>query len=154
MVRLRDLMTEDAAHLLAKDCPPFEDQPFVPGPSLSKRRVAIVTTAGLHRRDDANFQLSDLSYRVIPGDVDLSELVMTQSSVNYDRSGWQEDVNVVFPMDRLRELAASGEIGAIADYHYAFNGAGQEPAAFEPTGREVAGLLKADRVDAALLVPV
>ena len=113
-----------------------------------------MTTAGLHRRDDKNFDLGDLSYRLIPGDVELNDLVMTQASVNYDRTGFQQDVNVVFPLDRLREMEQRGEIEAIASFHYAFNGAGQMAHAFEPTAREVGRMLKEDGVNAALLVPV
>ena len=121
---------------------------------MHQRRVAIVTTAGLHRRDDDNFDLLDLSYRVIPGDVPADDLVMTQSSVNFDRTGFQQDINVVFPLDRLRELQARGEIGSIAAFHYAFNGAGQLASAYEATARQVARMLKEDGVNAALLVPV
>jgi D-proline reductase (dithiol) PrdB len=154
MVRLTDLDAIDAKHLLDKECPPFETEPWVTGPPLAARRVAIVTTAGLHRRADRNFALEDLSYRVIPGDIDTSDLVMTHSSVNYDRSGFQQDVNVVFPIDRLRELRAVGVIGEIAEFHYALNGAGWLPHEIEPTAREMAGLLKEDRVNAVLLVPV
>ena len=98
--------------------------------------------------------LRDLSYRVIPGDIDTADLVMTQSSVNYDRTGFQQDVNVVFPIDRLREIHQAGEIGDIADYHYAVNGAGWLPHEIEVTARELAGLLKEDQVNAVLLVPV
>lgn len=154
MVRLTDLDEIDAGHLVDKECPPFETQPWVSGPPLAQRRVAIVTTAGLHRRDDRNFALRDLGYRVIPGDIAAADLVMTQSSVNYDRTGFQQDVNVVFPIDRLRELAAAGDIGEIAGYHYSLNGAGWMPHEIEPTARELAGLLKEDRVNAVLLVPV
>ncbi|NKB60542.1 MAG: selenoprotein B glycine/betaine/sarcosine/D-proline reductase [Alphaproteobacteria bacterium] len=154
MVRLTDLDSGSAQHLLDKDCPPFETQPFVAGPPLAERRVAIVTSAGLHRRGDRNFDLSDLSYRVIPGDVALADLVMTQASVNYDRTGFQQDINVVFPLDRLREMDAAGEIGSVASFHYAFNGAGQLAPAFEPTAREVGRMLKEDGVNAAILVPV
>ncbi|MFP6771837.1 MAG: glycine/sarcosine/betaine reductase selenoprotein B family protein [Alphaproteobacteria bacterium] len=154
MVKLSDLSPASARHLLDKDCAQFETAPFVAGPPLPQRRIAIVTTAGLHRRDDKNFNLSDLSYRVIPGDVRLEELVMTQASVNFDRTGFQQDVNVVFPLDRLREMERAGEIGAIANFHYAFNGAGQLPTAFEATGREVGRMLKEDGVNAAVLVPV
>jgi len=154
MVKLDDLSPGSVRHLLDKDCAEFETAPFVAGPPLRERRVAIVTTAGLHRRDDRNFDVSDLSYRVIPGDVRLDDLVMTQASVNFDRTGFQQDVNVVLPLDRLREMQMAGEIGSIANYHYAFNGAGQLPAAFEATGREVGRLLKEDGVNAALLVPV
>ena len=154
MVRLSDIDPGSAKHLLDKDCPRFETAPWVTGPPVAERRVAIVTSAGLHRRDDRNFSLRDLSYRIIPGDIDTSDLVMTQSSVNYDRTGFQQDVNVVFPIDRLRELRDAGEVGEIADYHYAINGAGWLPHEIEATAREMAGLLKEDRVNAVLLVPV
>ena len=154
MVRISDIDPGSAKHLLDKECPPFETAPWVTGPPITERRVAIVTSAGLHRRDDRNFSLRDLSYRVIPGDIYTSDLVMTQSSVNYDRTGFQQDVNVVFPIDRLRELRDAGEVGEIADYHYAINGAGWLPHEIEATAREMAGLLKEDRVNAVLLVPV
>jgi D-proline reductase (dithiol) PrdB len=154
MVKISDLSPRDSKHLLEKDCPPFETAPFVSGPPLGERRVAIVTTAGLHRRDDENFGVGDLTYRVIPGDVSLDDLVMTQGSVNFDRTGFQQDINVVLPLERLREMESAGEIGSIASFHYAFNGAGPAATDFEATGREVGRLLKADGVTAAVLVPV
>ena len=40
---------------------------------------------------------------------------MSHISVNFDRSGFQQDLNVVFPVERLREMAADGEIGSVAD---------------------------------------
>ena len=66
--------------------------------------MAVVTTAGLHRRDQVAFRIADTGYRVIPGDVAGSDLVMSHTSVNFDRTGFQQDSNVVFPIDRLREL--------------------------------------------------
>jgi D-proline reductase (dithiol) PrdB len=78
---------------------------------------------------------------------------MSHSSVNFDRSGFQEDINVVFPLERLKEIKADGVIGSISDFHYSFMGAASIRA-IEPKARELAGLLKKDRVDAALLVPV
>ena len=52
---------------------------------------------------------------------------MSHTSVNFDRAGFAEDVNVVFPIDRFRELEASGTIGSMADVHYSFMGAYLEP---------------------------
>jgi D-proline reductase (dithiol) PrdB len=78
---------------------------------------------------------------------------MSHVSVNFDRSGFQEDINVVFPIDRLRELAGEGVIGSISDFHYSFMGAAPIRA-LEPKARELAALLKKDRVDAVLLTPV
>ena len=96
---------------------------------LAEHRVAIVTTAGLHRASDRAFSTVDLSYRVIPGELDASELTMTHSSVHFDRSGFREDVNLVFPIDRLRELAVEGLVGSVADFHYSLMGAGWPPTA-------------------------
>jgi len=92
-------------------------------------------------------------YRVIPGDVEAKDLVMTHISTNFDRTGFQQDWNVVFPLDRLRELAREGVIGSVAAYHYSFMGAA-DPASMAFSAKTLAGLLKGDGVDAAVLVPV
>ena len=108
MVRLADLPEWERAHLLEKvpTLPRFDTSPWVRGKPLRKRRLALVTTAGLHLRSDRPFSHeSHNEYRVIPGDVAAADLVMSQFSVNFDRSGFQRDVNVVFPIDRARELA-------------------------------------------------
>lgn len=73
---------------------------------------------------------------------------------NFDRSGFREDPNLVFPLDRLKELASDGTIGSAADFHYSFMDAPFPPTQFEPRARELAGLLARDKVDAALLIPV
>jgi len=153
MTRLADLSAEMREHLLELDCPRFEHTPLVPGPALAQRRVAIISTAGLHRRGDRPFGPLASDYRIIPGDVAADDLLMSHISVNFDRTGYQQDRNVVFPIDRLRELADSGAIGSLAEFHYSFMGA-TDPRQMEPTARELARLLRDDRVDAALLVPV
>lgn len=154
MVRLTDLPDTDARHLREKECPPFDSEPWVAGPPLRERRIAIVTSAGLHRRDDRSFDMRDTGYRVIDGALSAGELVMTHSSTNFDRTGFQQDVNVVFPIDRLRALEAAGEIGSVARFHYSVMGAGWLPHEIEPTAAELAGLLKEDKVNAVLLSPV
>ena len=153
MARLSDLPAGMAEHLLKLPLPEFDDTPLVAGPGLAERRVALVTSAGLVRRGEEAFAPGAADYRVLPGDVRGSELLMSHISVNYDRSGFVEDANVVFPIDRLRELAAEGAIGSVADFHYSFMGATDPAGMVDPAG-EVAGLLKADRVDAVLLTPV
>ena len=149
-----DLPKEERAHLLAKDCVPFDAEPFSAGPALAARRIAWLTSAGLHRVGDAAFSMVDSSYRVIPGTTRADELTMTHSSVHFDRAGFREDVNLVFPIDRLCELQAQGVIGSVADYHYSLTGAGWLPHQTEPTMRELARLLREDGVDAVCLVPV
>ena len=157
MVRLADLPEWERDHMLSKipALPKFGFRPWVNGAPLAHRRVALITTAGLHLRRDAAFTTQARNdYRVIPGDVRAADLVMSQFSVNFDRTGFQRDVNVVFPIDRLHELAADGTIGSAADFHYSFMGAGSAVTRYEQKARELAGLLKKDRVDAVLLTPV
>ncbi|ETW92584.1 MAG: hypothetical protein ETSY2_53100 [Candidatus Entotheonella gemina] len=154
MVRLMDLPAYEREHLLAKSFQPFPTQPWVSGPALAERRVALVTTAGLHRRDDRHFSRRSGDYRVLPGDLEGHELIMSQGSVNFDRTGFQQDINVVFPIDRMRELAREGVIGSLADYHYSFMGAGVDPYALEPAARQVAACLRDDGVNTVFLTPV
>lgn len=60
---------------------------------------------------------------MIPSDRQAEDLVMRHISTNFNRTGFQQDWNVAFPLDRLRELAQSNVIGSLADYHYSFMGA-------------------------------
>lgn len=156
MVRLADLHPADAKAQLDK-IPALTGfgQPWVKPPVLSKARIAIISTAGLHRRGDRPYGPSAKStdYRVIPGNTPASDLVMSHQSVNFDRSGFQEDHNVVFPIDRLNELAREGIIGSVAEYHYAFMGAAPIKE-LKPKAMELAWVLKKDKVDAVLLCPV
>lgn len=159
MVRLSQLPEGSRNGALNLECPVFDEHPWVEGPPLAQRRVAIISTAGLHVRDDRPFMVGTSGanipgdYRVIPGDTEANDLVMSHISTNYDRSGFQKDWNVVFPLDRLTELAQQGVIGSVADYHYSFMGA-TAPQQMETAARTLAGLLKGDGVTAALLVPV
>ncbi|MDG2113573.1 MAG: glycine/sarcosine/betaine reductase selenoprotein B family protein, partial [Actinomycetota bacterium] len=95
-----------------------------------------------------------VDYRILPGDVEFSEVVLSHISANFDRSAFQRDPNISFPLDRLREMAVDGEIGGVANWHYSFMGAMPNPSMFEETGTEVGRLLAADGVDVVLLVPV
>jgi D-proline reductase (dithiol) PrdB len=104
-------------------------------------------------RGDDPFRGRDPDYRVIPAETKPDELLISHISINFDRTGFQEDWNVVFPLDRLRELAAEGAIGSVAQTHYSFMGA-TDPLQMEPHARELAGRLKQDSVDAAILPPV
>jgi D-proline reductase (dithiol) PrdB len=154
MARLEHLPEPMRSHIGNLPCATFATQPWAAGPSLSQRRVAIVSTAGVHPKGDRPFTFmpEDL-YRLIPGDITASDLTMTHISANFDRTGFQQDWNIVFPLDRLRDLAEIGTIGSVADFHYSFMGA-TDPVQMESTARDIAGLLKKDEVNAVLLVPV
>ncbi len=155
MVRLSDLPDYEREHLLSKNLeplgPPVWNQLTKP---VAELRVALITTAGLHFRDDPAFEFTDSTFRPIAGTEDGNTLVMSHSSVNFDKTGFLEDVNLVFPIDRFRELETDGKIGSLASVHYSFMGAGLKPSAYETSALQVAGLLKKDKVDAVFLTPV
>lgn len=131
--------------------PPAFNRPSKP---LSESRVAIVTTAALRLADQDKFSGGDQSYRVVPATTD--GLIMGQISPNFDRSGFIIDPNVVFPIDRLREMAQEGSIGSLSERHIAFLGAQGESLStiVMDTGPAAAKALKDAGVDVVLLTPV
>jgi len=104
--------------------PTFDDPAFAPlDKPLAEARVAIVTSAALHRPDQERYTVSDTGFRAL--DRTDRDIVMGHWSPNFDHTGFQLDLNVVFPLDRLEELAADGVIGDVAPRHFAF--AGNQP---------------------------
>jgi D-proline reductase (dithiol) PrdB len=155
MVRLTDLPDYERDHLLSKNMPPLGPPVWTtPAKPVNQMRFALVTTAGLHYRDDPAFDFADATFRPIDGVEGPDNLVMSHSSVNFDKTGFAEDVNIVFPLSRFRELVATDVVGSLADVHYSFMGAGLPPGAYERSAAQVAGLLKQDKVDAVFLTPV
>ena len=152
MVRWEDIPKALRANMRTRSAP-FEHTPWVDAPRLADARVAIITTAAIHRFDDRPFIGHEGDYRVIPGDIEYGELSMTHSSVNFDRSAYQQDVNVCFPLDHVRTLVASGEIGSVAGWHYSFMGS-TAAQRMEPAAKEVSQLLLGDNVNLVLLIPV
>jgi D-proline reductase (dithiol) PrdB len=152
-MRLEKLPAAQAERYATLECPSFDTTPWIEGRPLAQRRVAIVSSAGLVMRGERPFRGREADYRVIPGSTRADQLLCSHISINFDRTGFQEDWNVIFPLDRLRELAAEGTIGSVAATHYSFMGAA-EPSQMEGAAREVAGRLKQDNVDAVLLPPV
>lgn len=149
-MRLTEGQLEGLQGHLAR-CPTFESRPWVNGPPVSKRRVAIIATSGVHMPNDRPFRYGVReSYRIIPGNIQADELIMSHGETTFDRVGFQRDSNMLFPIDRLRELAGEGAIGSVADFHYSF-GAPMSDKDMELAAREIASLLKRDRVDAALM---
>ena len=157
MVRWEDIHPNEQAtlkeRLNRRYSAPFEQTPWVEAPRLKDARVAIVTTAAIHRFDDRPFAGHHGDYRVVPGDINYNDLAMTHSSTNFDRSAYQQDVNVCFPLDHLRTLAGLEEIGSVADWHYSFMGS-TAPQRMEPAATEVSKLLIRDNVNLVLLIPV
>ena len=84
--------------------PNFEKMAWTKPSPANKRRVSIVSTAAISKRNDRPFSWLAKDHRVIhKTDRDL---VMTHVAVEFDRSAWQQDLNVIFPLDRLAEMEA------------------------------------------------
>lgn len=135
--------------------PEFESTAFTPlEKSLSESRVAIVTTAALRCEDQPKFGGGDQSFRIIPATSD--GLILGHISPNFDRSGFVHDPNVVFPIDRLHEMASEGVIGSVAQHHIAFLGAQDETMTTirMDSGPAAAKVLREDGVDVVILTPV
>jgi D-proline reductase (dithiol) PrdB len=118
---------------------------------LSDSTVVLLSTGGVHLRSDRPFNLNgDPTFRVIPKDVQPADLAISHQA--YDRTDALRDINLVFPIERLRELEAEHVIGRVAEEHYGFGLMGSAKRLM-PAIEEVAQRIRAAGVDLALLVP-
>ena len=153
MARLEDIPEPTRTAVANIPCPDFGTTPFVAGPPLTERRVAIVSSAALIHRGDKPFPFGSGEYRAVPGSWSNDEILVSHVSINFDRAGFQRDINVVYPIDRLREFAAEGVIGSVTNTHYTVMGS-TDPAAMVEAADGIASALLADRCNAVVLAPV
>jgi D-proline reductase (dithiol) PrdB len=136
---------------LSRKCVPFT--PF--DRALDKSTIAIVSAGGVHLKDQEAFniadELGDLTYRVIPADADAKDLMVTHH--HYDHADADTDINVVFPLDVLRDLAAEGFVGGVAKKHVGYMGyTMQLKAMYEGTAPQIANEIdRGSGADAVLL---
>jgi len=118
---------------------------------LKESIFALVTTAGVHLREQEPFNLDgDNSWRLIPGYVEASQLMVTHE--HYDHRDADKDINVVFPIDRLRELAAEGIIAGVGDKHLGFMGYSQNfRDLYERVAPEMAKIISRSKADGVIL---
>ena len=135
------------------DLPSFETTAFTVPPPLDACTVALVTTASLHHPEQADFTATDPSFRVL--DPARRDLQLGHWSPNFDLVGFAVDLNVVFPIDRLEELARAGRIGGVAPRHLAFAGNQFDLTQIRlDSAPAAAKLLRDDGVDVVVLTPV
>ena len=155
MPRLDRLPPASRANLLNLPVQVNDTTPWVPlRAPLAACRVAIVTTAGLHRRGDRPFTPGDPTYRAIPAATPAVDVVQSHTSIGFDRVPVMRDVNVSFPIDRLRELVARGALGGLAPHSYSFMGAQRDTTRIaRETGPACARRLREEGADVALITP-
>ena len=153
MVRLADVPEPERSYIAGLECVPYAHKPFTPAVAPGQRQVAIVSSAGLIVRGQRPMLANDTGYRSIAAEIADNDILCSHVSVNFDRSGFQQDLNVMLPRDRLKELEAEGSAGKAADTHYAFMGA-THPDELEDKAREVGGSMLALGVNTVVLAPV
>ncbi len=123
-------------------------------PPLSEAKVAIVTTAGMRLSGDVTiWQPTDGSFTRLPRAT--RDMQLSHFSPNFDRAGVAQDLNVVFPIDRLEELVADGTVGDLAETNLSFMGAQFDlSTVIQDTGPAAAQELIDQGVDVVLLTPV
>jgi len=125
---------------------------------LSECKIALLTTGGVHLKDDVPFDMEDedgdSSYRKIPSDTLPDDLMITHDY--YDHRDADQDINLVLPVEPLETLQEQKLLGESATFFYSFMGHIAGPhlnTLVTQTAKEVAQSLKHDNVDIAFLVP-
>ncbi len=122
---------------------------------LKKCTLALVTTGGLHLKTDTPFDLGlkngDCSYRILPAEAVRDNVMVSHKW--YNHKFINEDLNCVFPIDRMREYVAAGEIKSLSEEHISFMGHIYDTAPLAKNSLRAGRYLKAMGVDAAFLTP-
>lgn len=138
----------------------IEKRDFVPLAPLRKpireSRLAFVSTAGVQLRDSLPFDtahpIGDYSFRRVPSTASPSDLAIHQ--IKYPTFGAHKDINVIFPIERLQEIAADGVIGGLTEHFFSFVGYNMDPERVErQLAEQIAMAVAAEHADIVLLCP-
>ncbi len=124
--------------------------------SLATTRLTFVSSAGVQPKGTLPFDVvhpvGDYSFRRVPSSANPADLEIHQ--LKYPTVGAHRDLNVIFPIERLQELAADGVIGGLTPNLFSFIGYNMDPERLERTlAEEIADAVVADGAEAALLCP-
>ena len=131
-----------------------EPPPFVPlAKPLKDSKLGFLSSGGIYAEGQIAFHFKDdFSYREIASDTPTSALRATHFA--YDLTDARQDPNVVFPIDTLRSLQATGEIGALSERAYTFmGGIYSSRKVAQALAPALAERFIADEVDVVLMVP-
>ncbi len=132
---------------MSKRCIPYTPRNL----ELKDAVFALVTTAGVQLREQERFDVAgDNSWRIIPGDVQSDKLMVVHE--HFDHHDADEDINVVFPIERLREIANEGIIKGVSDKHLGFMGYTQQfRDLYERAAPEMAKIILRSKADGVIL---
>ncbi len=121
---------------------------------IAQSTVGLISMAGVQRADEPLLgETNDLSYRLLDRDTPFSELTIAHQTPV--RVWAEQDLNVVYPRDRLAELEADGTIGRFAQTSVSLVGSiTRYGALLEETVPRIYDELAKQNVDFALLVPI
>lgn len=136
-----------------------KDQPVAlvrPQKPLSASRLAFVSSAGVQPTGTLPFDVvhpvGDYSYRQVPSTSRPSDLEIHQ--IKYPTSGANRDLNVIFPIERLQEMAHNGVVAGLTDNFYSFIGYNMDPERLEQTlAEDIAEAVEREHADIVLLAP-
>jgi D-proline reductase (dithiol) PrdB len=122
---------------------------------LSECRVGMMTTAGTYvAGQEAYFYKDDTSQRPIPSDTPVENLRFSHLTENYLPDA-RRDPNCAFPIEPLRQLAAEGVIGGLAENFFSCMGAVYSKRRVdEEVAPAIYEAFAAEGVDVAYLVPL
>jgi len=124
---------------------------------LRQSKVTLVSSCGVHLKSDRPLDvchpLGDFNFRRVPSQAETSDLIIHQ--LKYPHDDADLDINVIFPIERLRDLVAERLIGGLTENFFSFIGYNMDPERFEQT--VAAGIARAvceeEHAEAALLAP-
>lgn len=136
--------------------------PWTPLPKpLSECNVALLSSAGIALKDDLPFDQEgerknpwwgDPTYRILPKTATEKDVRLYH--LHIDASYAEQDLNCLFPLQRLREMEASGRIGRMCERHYSMMGYILKPERLlRETVPAMIRNLKEDMADVVVLVP-
>ena len=80
---------------------------------IARSTVGVVASGGVYASGQTAFTFKDdTTYRAIPTSADSTDLRATHFA--YDLTDARRDINCVLPIDTLRSLEATGDVGALA----------------------------------------
>lgn len=125
--------------------------PFTPfRKRLEESTICLVTTAAVFHQKDPPFNVDgDETFRVIPGGAPLVEL--RYADAHYDHGCVDQDLNCVFPIDRIHELGKEGRLGGPTERHFSLGFSQALRALRDTTVPALAQAVDRTRPDAVLL---